>query len=100
MQLKSGAEKYQADDINDCKCWFIFITVCIPVSYVHLFIDLISTTPLIYFQNMAADKTEQLYVGDAILAVNKEDLRDASHDEAVKTLKRAGKTVVLEGTSY
>ena len=49
---------------------------------------------------MAADKTEQLYVGDAILAVNKEDLRDASHDEAVKTLKRAGKTVVLEGTSY
>ena len=46
---------------------------------------------------MAADKTERLYVGDAILAVNGEDLRDATHDEAVKALKNAGKTVELEG---
>ena len=46
---------------------------------------------------MAADTTEQLYVGDAILSVNGEDLSDASHDEAVKTLKRAGRTVNLEG---
>ena len=49
------------------------------------------------FKNMAADKTKQLYVGDAILSVNGEDLRDASHDDAVKALKKAGKTVDLEG---
>ena len=49
---------------------------------------------------MAADKTEKLYVGDAILAVNGEDLRDATHDEAVKALKNAGKTVELEGKSW
>ena len=49
------------------------------------------------FKGMAADKTEKLYVGDAILSVNGEDLRDATHDEAVKTLKRAGKIVDLEG---
>lgn len=46
---------------------------------------------------MAADQTEKLYVGDAILSVNGEDLREASHDEAVKCLKRAGKVVTLEG---
>ena len=49
------------------------------------------------FKNMAADKTEKLYVGDAILSVNGEDLRDATHDEAVKVLKRAGRVVDLEG---
>lgn len=49
------------------------------------------------FKGMAADATEQLYVGDAILAVNGEDLREATHDEAVKALKRAGKIVELEG---
>ena len=49
------------------------------------------------FKGMAADQTEQLYVGDAILSVNGEDLRDATHDEAVKALKRAGKVVELEG---
>ncbi|XP_063232854.1 beta-1-syntrophin isoform X2 [Bacillus rossius redtenbacheri] len=48
------------------------------------------------FKGMAADQTEQLYVGDAILSVNGEDLRDATHDEAVKALKRAGKVVELE----
>ncbi|XP_043288075.1 beta-1-syntrophin isoform X2 [Venturia canescens] len=48
------------------------------------------------FKGMAADSTEQLYVGDAILAVNGEDLREATHDEAVKALKRAGKVVELE----
>ena len=50
------------------------------------------------FKGMAADKTEKLYVGDAILSVNSEDLREATHDEAVKALKRAGKVVDLEGT--
>jgi hypothetical protein len=49
------------------------------------------------FKGMAADLTEQLYVGDAILSVNGEDLREATHDEAVKALKRAGKVVELEG---
>lgn len=48
------------------------------------------------FKGMAADTTEQLYVGDAILSVNGEDLRDATHDEAVRALKRAGKVVDLE----
>uniref|UniRef100_A0A0C9QT18 SNTB1_1 protein n=1 Tax=Fopius arisanus TaxID=64838 RepID=A0A0C9QT18_9HYME len=48
------------------------------------------------FKGMAADATEQLYVGDAILAVNGEDLCEATHDEAVKALKRAGKVVELE----
>ena len=51
------------------------------------------------FKGMAADKTERLYVGDAILSVNGEDLRDATHDDAVKALKRAGKVVDLEGKS-
>ena len=49
------------------------------------------------FKGMAADKTEKLYVGDAVLSVNGEDLRDATHDDAVKVLKRAGKVVDLEG---
>ena len=49
------------------------------------------------FKSMAADKTEKLYVGDAILSVNGEDLRDATHDDAVRALKRAGKVVDLEG---
>jgi len=49
------------------------------------------------FKGMAADKTNQLYVGDAVLSVNGEDLKDASHDEAVRALKRAGKNVELEG---
>lgn len=49
------------------------------------------------FKGMAADKTGQLFVGDAILSVNGEDLRDASHDEAVRTLKNAGKVVEIEG---
>lgn len=52
------------------------------------------------FKGMAADQTEQLYVGDAILAVNGEDLRESTHDEAVKALKRAGKIVELEGSYF
>ena len=49
------------------------------------------------FKGLAADLTEALYVGDAILSVNGEDLRDATHDEAVRSLKRSGKEVTLEG---
>lgn len=49
------------------------------------------------FKGMAADKTEKLYVGDAILSVNGEDLREATHDEAVRALKKAKKIVEVEG---
>ncbi|XP_057690576.1 beta-1-syntrophin [Corythoichthys intestinalis] len=48
------------------------------------------------FKNLAADQTQDLYVGDAILSVNGVNLRDASHDEAVQALKQAGKDVTLE----
>uniref|UniRef100_A0A674ND06 Syntrophin alpha 1 n=1 Tax=Takifugu rubripes TaxID=31033 RepID=A0A674ND06_TAKRU len=48
------------------------------------------------FKGLAADQTEALYVGDAILSVNSYDLREATHDEAVQALKKTGKEVVLE----
>uniref|UniRef100_A0A3Q3J6D1 PDZ domain-containing protein n=1 Tax=Monopterus albus TaxID=43700 RepID=A0A3Q3J6D1_MONAL len=48
------------------------------------------------FKGLAADQTQALYVGDAILSVNGMNLRDATHDEAVQALKRAGKEVTLE----
>lgn len=47
------------------------------------------------FKGLAADQTDALYVGDAILAVNQEDLRNATHDEAVRALKQAGREVDL-----
>lgn len=49
---------------------------------------------------MAADSAKGLYVGDAILSVNGEELRDATHEEAVRALKRAGRVVDLEGKPY
>lgn len=49
------------------------------------------------FKGLAADQTNALYVGDAILSVNGVNLRDATHDEAVQGLKRAGRVVTLEG---
>lgn len=49
------------------------------------------------FKGLAADKTKQLYVGDAVLSVNEHDLRFASHDEAVSCLKRSGGVVEMEG---
>lgn len=48
------------------------------------------------FRGMAADSAKGLYVGDAILSVNGEELRDATHEEAVRALKRAGRVVSLE----
>uniref|UniRef100_A0A3Q3W4N3 Uncharacterized protein n=1 Tax=Mola mola TaxID=94237 RepID=A0A3Q3W4N3_MOLML len=48
------------------------------------------------FRGLAADQTQALYVGDAILSVNGMNLRDATHDEAVQALKRAGREVTLE----
>ncbi|PIO59542.1 hypothetical protein TELCIR_18993 [Teladorsagia circumcincta] len=44
---------------------------------------------------MAADATGELFVGDTILAVNGESLIDATHDDAVRALKRAGRVVDL-----
>ncbi|CAB1354258.1 unnamed protein product [Coregonus sp. 'balchen'] len=52
------------------------------------------------FKGLAADQTEALYVGDAILSVNGADLRDATHDEAVQALKKTGKEVILEGMRH
>lgn len=49
------------------------------------------------FKGLAADQTEALFVGDAILSVNGADLSDATHDEAVQALKKTGREVVLEG---
>ncbi|XP_053937765.1 alpha-1-syntrophin [Cuculus canorus] len=48
------------------------------------------------FKGLAADQTDALYVGDAILSVNGTDLSEATHDEAVQALKKTGKEVVLE----
>ncbi|XP_041112439.1 alpha-1-syntrophin-like [Polyodon spathula] len=48
------------------------------------------------FKGLAAEQTEALYVGDAILSVNNYDLREATHDEAVQALKKTGKEVILE----
>ncbi|VDN51756.1 unnamed protein product [Dracunculus medinensis] len=47
------------------------------------------------FKGMAADLTGQLFVGDAIIAVNGESLCEATHDEAVRILKKAGRIVDL-----
>lgn len=52
------------------------------------------------FKGLAADQTEALYVGDAIMSVNGYDLREATHDEAVQALKKTGKEVILEGKIY
>ncbi|NWX03571.1 SNTB2 protein, partial [Caloenas nicobarica] len=48
------------------------------------------------FPGLAAERSGALRLGDAILAVNGVDLRDATHDQAVQALKRAGKEVILE----
>nr|XP_029519704.1 alpha-1-syntrophin-like [Oncorhynchus nerka] len=52
------------------------------------------------FKGLAADQTEALYVGDAILSVNGSDLREATHDDAVQALKKTGKEVILEGKHH
>ncbi|XP_037953472.1 beta-1-syntrophin-like [Teleopsis dalmanni] len=52
------------------------------------------------FRGMAADQAKGLYVGDAILTVNGEELREATHDEAVRALKRAGRVVDLEASVH
>lgn len=49
------------------------------------------------FPGLAADQSRALRVGDAIMSVNGNDLREATHDLAVQALKKAGKEVTLEG---
>lgn len=48
------------------------------------------------FPGMAADVTGKLHVGDAILSVDNQDLREATHDDAVRVLKNTGGQVRLE----
>jgi len=48
------------------------------------------------FPGMAADLTGRLHVGDAILSVDSQDLREATHDDAVRILKNTGSQVKLE----
>ncbi|EDV25939.1 uncharacterized protein TRIADDRAFT_24172 [Trichoplax adhaerens] len=48
------------------------------------------------FKGLAAEQTNSLYVGDAILSVNGVDLTNATHDHAVKALKLSGREVVLQ----
>lgn len=52
------------------------------------------------FPGLAADQSRALRVGDAILSVNGNDLREATHDVAVQALKKAGKEVTLEGKLF
>jgi len=48
------------------------------------------------FPGMAADVTSRLHVGDAIISVDGVDLREATHDDAVRVLKNTGPQVKLE----
>ncbi len=48
------------------------------------------------FKGMAAERTGELHVGDAVVSVDGADLRNATHDEAVQALKATGQKVVLE----
>lgn len=44
-------------------------------------------------------RTGQLYVGDSILAVNKHDLRDTKHKDAVQILSSVVRRATTPGTS-
>ena len=46
---------------------------------------------------MAAARSGALRIGDAILSVNGEDVRGATHETAVELLKTAGTQATLEG---
>uniref|UniRef100_A0A8C4WYC1 Uncharacterized protein n=1 Tax=Eptatretus burgeri TaxID=7764 RepID=A0A8C4WYC1_EPTBU len=48
------------------------------------------------FPGLAAERCGALFVGDAIVAVDGVDMRAASHDEAVKALRKAGGEVKLQ----
>lgn len=46
--------------------------------------------------NMPAQRCKQLYVGDAILSVNKQELQNATHGEAVHVLSRVHGDITME----
>lgn len=45
---------------------------------------------------MPAERCKQLYVGDAILSVNKHELQNATHGEAVHVLSRVHGDIIME----
>lgn len=52
------------------------------------------------YKNHAADRTAQLFVGDAIIKVNGEYITACNHDDAVNILRNAGDIVVLTVKHY
>ncbi|KAF4523482.1 hypothetical protein B566_EDAN004551 [Ephemera danica] len=52
------------------------------------------------FREQAADQTGQLFVGDAIVRVNGQELYGCNHDAAVNMLRNAGDTVTLTVKHY
>lgn len=47
-------------------------------------------------EDMPAERCQQLYVGDAILSVNKHELQSATHGEAVHVLSRVHGDIIME----
>ena len=45
-------------------------------------------------EGQPADRCDSLYVGDAILSVNKHDLRSAKHAEAVQLLSQQVRSLI------
>lgn len=52
------------------------------------------------YKDHAADRTGQLFVGDAIIKVNGEYITACNHDDAVNILRNAGDIVVLTVKHY
>jgi len=52
------------------------------------------------YKDHAADRTSQLFVGDAIIKVNGEYITACNHDDAVNILRNAGDIVVLTVKHY
>ncbi|CRK92898.1 CLUMA_CG006233, isoform A [Clunio marinus] len=52
------------------------------------------------YKNQPADRTGQLFVGDAIIKVNGEFITACNHDDAVNILRNAGDMVVLTVKHY
>jgi gamma-syntrophin len=52
------------------------------------------------YKDHAADRTTQLFVGDAIIKVNGEFITACNHDDAVNILRNAGDIVVLTVKHY
>lgn len=52
------------------------------------------------FKDQAADQTGQLFVGDAIIKVNNNNVEKVNHDDAVNILRTAGDEVILSVRHY